>query len=177
MLFARSSMSTRARLTPREVATTFFWRMLVSRQAPPEQRHRQRECSGNSLLLNRKVPLPSSIKWMNWRGRQKKTERELEEYKKWQQKSTTISVSYARASALLLILSLQLLRLDAVNICGLMCGLMCRFDVWTRMPVWCGDTLSVVHCWCVKCNCCYLIARLNSSIVSLCSSDNLELLL
>ena len=40
-----------------------------------------------------------------------------------------ISVSYAHAFALLVTLSLQLLRLDAVNVYGLMCGLMCRFDV------------------------------------------------
>ena len=44
-------------------------------------------------------------------------------------------MSYARALDLLVTLSLQLLRLDAVNICGLMYGLMCQFDVWTRMPI------------------------------------------
>jgi hypothetical protein len=44
-------------------------------------------------------------------------------------------MSYARASAHLVTLSLQLLGLDVVNICGLMYGLMCQFDVWTHMPV------------------------------------------
>ena len=151
MLFARSSMSTRVRPPPREAATAFFWRMLVSRQAPLEQRHRRRECFGNSLLLNRNVLLPLSIKWMNWRGRQKRLKGNLKNTRNGNRRSITISVSYAHALALLIILSLQLLWLDAVNICGLMCGLMCRFDVWTRMPVWYGDTLTVACYWCVKC--------------------------
>jgi hypothetical protein len=146
MLFVRSSASTRARLPPREATTTLFWRMLVSRQAPPEQRHRRRECFGNSLLLSRKVSLPSSVKWMNWRGRQKRLKGSLRNTRNGNRRSTTIFVSYAHALALLLTLSLQLPRLDAVNICGLMCGLIWRFDVCTRIPVWCGDTLSVVHC-------------------------------
>jgi hypothetical protein len=42
-----------------------FLGMLVSRQAPPEQRHQWREYFRNSLQLNRKVLLPSLIKGMN----------------------------------------------------------------------------------------------------------------
>jgi hypothetical protein len=88
---------------------------------------------------------------MNWRERQKRLKGSLRNTRNGNRGSTTISVSYARALALLIILSLPLLQLDAVNICGLMCRLMCRFDVWTCMSVWCGDTLSVVRCWRVKC--------------------------
>jgi hypothetical protein len=137
---------------------------MISRQAPPEQRHRRRECFGNSLL-----PLPSSIKWMNWRERQKRLKGSLRNTRNGNKTSTTISVGYARASALLVILSLQLLRLDAVNICDLMCGLICRFNVVILYQWFAADVWNV--------NCYYLIVRLNSYVVSLCSSDDLKLLL
>jgi hypothetical protein len=80
----------------------------------------------------------SSMKWMNWRGRHKRLKGSLRNTRNGNKGSTTIFVSYARASALLVILSLQLLWLDAVNICGLMCGL---------MPVWCVDSYAGLMWW------------------------------
>jgi hypothetical protein len=128
------------------------------------------------LTAEHESSVASSIKWMNWRGRQK-TERELEEYKKQQQEEYNNLRELCTRFNSSGNSSLQLQWLDAVNICGLMCGLMCRFDVWTRMRfnvvILCQWFAADV--WNV--NCCYLIARLNSYVVSLCSSDNLELLL
>ena len=64
-----------------------------------------------------------------------KTERELEKCKKRQlEEYNNLHELCKRFSSSDNSQSL-LLRLDAVNICGLMCGLMCRFDVWTRMPI------------------------------------------
>ena len=112
----------------------FFWRMLVSQQAPPEQRHQRRECFGNSLLLNRKVPLTSSNKWMNWRGRQKRLKESLRSSRYSNRRSTISYVRISCASTLLLVsLSRQLCWLDVVNICGLMC---------THVLVWWGETVS-----------------------------------
>jgi len=118
-----------ARPPPREAATTFFWRMFVSRQAPPEQRHRRRECFGNSLLLNRKVLLSLLIK----------TERELEEYKKWQQEEynnlhelctrfNTFSNSQSSTPAA-------------------WCSEHLWFNVWTHVPVGCVDLYAGLMCW------------------------------
>jgi hypothetical protein len=123
-LFARSSASPRARPLLGKRQQHFFGRMLVSRKAPLEQRHR-RERFGNNLPLNRKVPLPLSIKWMNQRGRHKRMKGSLKNTRNGNRRRKIITVSYARASTLLVTLSLQLLRLDAVNIYGLMYGLMC----------------------------------------------------
>jgi hypothetical protein len=60
-----------------------------------------------------------------------KTEREFEEFKRQQQEEYIINyVRISCISALLLVtLSLQLRELDAANICGLVCGLMCWFDM------------------------------------------------
>jgi hypothetical protein len=83
--------------------------------------------------------------------------------------STIGSVSKSCASALLVTLSIQLLWLDTLNICSLMCGLMCQYDVVILCQWLAADVLNV--------NCCYLIVRLNNYVVNLCSSDDLELLL
>ena len=156
MLFPRSFTSLMARSTPRSATTPFFWRMLVSQQAPPEQRHQRRECFGNSLLLNRKVPLTSSNKWINWRGRQKRLKGSLRSSKYSNRRSTISYVRISCASALLLVtLSRQLCWLAAVNICGLMCVLVCWFDV---------VKLSVDCCWCVNSNLLYLIVMLNNYV-------------
>jgi len=159
MLFARSSTSTRARPPSQGSDNNLFLKNAGIQTSSTRTETSQRECFRNSLLLNRKVPLPSSIKWMNWRERQKRLKGSLRNTRNDNRRSTTISVSYAHALALLIILSLQLLWLDAVNICGLMCWLMCHFNVWTHMPIWSldsyanlmCDTLSMVCCWHVKC--------------------------
>ena len=174
MLFVRSSASTRAMPPPKEAATTFFWKnagnqISSTRTETSVERMFQEYLAAEWKSFATLVDQVDELK--------RKTEKTKRETRNDNRRSTTISMSYAHASALLVILSLQLLRLDAVNICGLMCGLMCRFDVWTCMPVWCGDSCQwfATNVWNV--NCCYLIARLNSYVVNLCSSDDLKLLL
>ena len=66
-------------------------------------------------------------------------------------------VSYACTSALLVTLSLQLLWLDAVNIYGLICVLVCWFDV-VKVK------LSAGCCSCVNSNLLYLIVMLNNYV-------------
>ena len=60
------------------------------------------------------------------------------------------------------------MRLDAVNICGLLCGLIWWFVV-VKLCQWLAADVWNVNCW-------YLIASLNNYVINLCSSEDLELL-
>jgi hypothetical protein len=59
--------------------------MLVSQQAPPEQRHWRRECFGNSLLLTQESSANLVEQVDELKRKTEKTEREFEEFKIQQQ--------------------------------------------------------------------------------------------
>jgi midasin (ATPase involved in ribosome maturation) len=77
----------------------------------------------------------------------KKTEREFEEFKIQQQEEyNRLYEDIMRFSSSSVTLNRQLCWFDAVNICRLMCGLVCRFDVMKLYRWLAVDVRTIIFC-------------------------------